>query len=88
MITYHDYSCFFKIISDNPFLSDVLAEIAQLKNKLVSAVRSKDFIKAGEIKVKIDKLEEEAKNLKNEGETILESDYLTSLSKYYQILLE
>ena len=65
-----------------------MAEIAQLKNKLVSAVRSKDFIKAGEIQVKIDKLEEETKNLKIEGETILESDYLTSLSKYYQIFLE
>ena len=61
---------FFKIISDNPFLSDVLAEIAQLKNKLVSAVRSKDFVKAGELQVKIDKLEEETKNFKNEGETI------------------
>ena len=39
-------------------------------------------MKAGELQVKIDKLEEETKNLKNEGETILESDYLTSLSKY------
>ena len=65
-----------------------MAEIAQLKNKLVAAVRSKYFIKAGEIQVKIDKLEEETKNLKNEGETILESDYLTSLSKYYQLFLE
>lgn len=59
-----------------------MAEIAQLKNKLVSAVRSKDFVKAGELQVKIDKLEEETKNLKNEGETILEFDYLTNLSKY------
>ena len=70
------------VFSDNPFLSDVLTEIAQLKNKLVSAVRSKDFVKAGELQVKIDKLEEETKNLKNEGETILEFDYLTNLSKY------
>ena len=70
------------VFSDNPFLSDVLAEIAQLKNKLVSAVRSKDFVKAGELQVKIDKLEEETKNLKNDGETILEFDYLTNLSKY------
>ena len=59
-----------------------MAEIAQLKNKLVSAVRSKDFVKAGELQVKIDKLEEETKKLKNEGETILESHYLTILSKY------
>ena len=59
-----------------------MAEIAQLKNKLVSAVRSKDFVKAGKIQVKIDKLEGKAKNLKNEGETILESHYLTILSKY------
>ena len=39
-------------------------------------------MKAGELQVKIDKLEEETKNLKNEGETILEFYYLTNLSKY------
>ena len=64
--------CFFKIISDNQCLSK--PKLAKLKDELVLAVRRKDFVKAEEIIVKIDKIENEADDLKNKGKKILKSN--------------
>ena len=68
--------CFFKIILDNLCLSKPtnLTEIVQLKDEVVKAVRRKDFVKAEEITAKIDQIEDEADNLKNEGKKIFKSD--------------
>ena len=68
---------FFKIISDNQCLSK--PTLLKLKDELVLAVRRKDFVKAEEITVKIDKIENEADDLKNKGKKIFESN----LSKKY-----
>ena len=69
MIKYCGYSLFFfKIISDNQCLSK--PTLVKLKDELVLAVRKKDFVKAEEITVKIDQIENEANDLKNEGKKI------------------
>ena len=46
----------------------------KLKDELVLAVRRKDFVKAEEITVKIDKIENEADDLKNKGKKIFKSN--------------
>ena len=53
--------------------------LLKLKDELVLAVRRKDFVKAEEITVKINKIENEADDLKNKGKKILKSN----LSKKY-----
>ena len=53
--------------------------LLKLKDELVLAVRRKDFVKAEEITVKIDKIENEADDLKNKGKKIFKSN----LSKKY-----
>ena len=64
--------CFFKIISDNQCLSK--PTLLKLKDELVLAVRRKDFVKAEEITVKIDEIENEADDLKNKGKKIFKSN--------------
>ena len=63
--------CFFKIISDNQCLSK--PTLVKLKDELVLAVRRKDFVKAEEITVKIDKIENEANDL-YKGKKIFKSN--------------
>jgi len=62
---------------DNQCLSK--PTLLKLKDELVLAVRRKDFVKAEEITVKIDKIENEANDLKNEGSIMIvggeDSDY-------------
>ena len=53
--------------------------LLKLKDELVLAVRRKDFVKAEEITVKIDKIENEADDLKNKGKKI----FKFNLSKKY-----
>ena len=53
--------------------------LLKLKDELVLAVRRKDFVKAEEITVKINKIENEADDLKNKGKKIFKSN----LSKKY-----
>jgi len=62
---------------DNQCLSK--PTLLKLKDELVLAVRRKDFVKAEEITVKIDQIENEANDLKNEGSIMIvggeDSDY-------------
>ena len=71
MIKYCGYSFFFLIISDNQCLSK--PTLVKLKDELVLAVRRKDFVKAEEITVKIDKIENEANDL-YKGKKIFKSN--------------
>jgi len=54
---------------DNQCLSK--PTLLKLKDELVLAVRRKDFVKAEEITVKIDKIENEADDLKNKGSIMI-----------------